>query len=384
MKQVISTEKKPIKMWLDDIELGALRQAMNLANLPFVFNHISIMPDSHIGYGMPIGCVLATQGAIVPNAVGVDIGCGMAFIETGYTDMVSADTLKAIMGDVRKAVPLGFAHHETDQENPVFWTAPDVEVIQSNLDASRRQIGTLGGGNHFIEFQINTAERLCVMIHSGSRNFGLRVANHYHEKAVELCGKWHSQLPDKDLAFLPDDSIHGINYFSAMQYCVEWARYNRLAIMGKIEEILLDHLGPLAAKIDYIDTGHNYARREIHFDREVIIHRKGAIRAIEGERVVIPGSMGTNSFIVEGCGNADSFRSASHGAGRKMGRMAAKLMLNLEEEQGKMNGIVHGIRERKNLDEAPGAYKNIHEVMNNQRDLVSIIDTLRPLGSIKG
>ena len=381
--KIINEGKVPIKMWLDDIEDGALEQAINLANLPFVHKWVSIMPDSHQGYGMPIGGVLATKGVIVPNAVGVDIGCGMAAVKTTINGP-DVETLKTIMGKVREAIPVGFNHHKVDQAWDGFDRAPDIPIIQQELDSARKQLGTLGGGNHFIEFQSDEDGTLWVMLHSGSRNFGLKTAKVFHKQAQALCGRWHVGLPDSELAFLPMDDQTGQDYHAAMSFCLEFAQANRDHMMSKIMDIIGEAAG--GGEANRVNIHHNYAALEHHYGENVWVHRKGATRVRAGERGIIPGSMGTSSYIVEGLGNPESFCSCSHGAGRRMGRKQAERTLNLEEEKSRMDslGIVHGMRVVSDLDEAPGAYKDIDMVMENQRDLVKVVTKLRPLGSIKG
>ncbi|MFA5314103.1 MAG: RtcB family protein, partial [Methanomassiliicoccales archaeon] len=379
MKKVINTEKLPIKMWLEDIEENAMNQARNLANLPFVYKWISIMPDSHSGYGMPIGGVMATNGVIVPNAVGVDIGCDMRAIKTSLTD-IATEELKLAMGKIREVVPVGFTHQNENQLWDGFDKAPDIQIIQAELPSSRKQLGTLGGGNHFIEIQKGSDNHIWIMTHSGSRNFGLKTANVYHKIAQQLCNRWFSEIPDKDLAFLPIESPEGKEYFQAMKYCLEFARANRQLMMKNVLSCLSSVKECNA--LDEIDIHHNYAAFENHYGKDVLVHRKGATKASLGLTGIIPGSMGTASYITEGLGNPESFESCSHGAGRRMGRKEAERTLNLEEEQEKMTGIVHGLRSVSNLDEAPGAYKSIDEVMKNQEDLVKIKVSLKPLANI--
>jgi len=381
MKQVINTETVPIKLWLDDIEEGALMQARNLANLPFVFKWVAIMPDSHQGYGMPIGGVLATSGVIVPNAVGVDIGCGMAACKTSLTE-ISTEALKSVMGKIRKVIPVGFNHKAEEQRWDGFDDAPDIPIIQRELSSAKKQLGTLGGGNHFIEIQRGDDGHIWLMIHSGSRNFGLKTADEYHKTAQRLCEKWYSFMPDKDLAFLPIDTDAGNAYYKAMNYCLKFAQANRALMMGRAIDALYSETG--ATVLDEIDIHHNYAAFEHHYGKDVLVHRKGATKATLGLTGIIPGSMGTFSYITEGLGNPESFFSSSHGAGRRMGRNEAKRTLNLESEQVKMAGIVHGLRSASELDEAPGAYKDIDVVMENQNDLVKIRVSLSPLANIKG
>ncbi len=381
MQKVITSERIPIKLWLDNIEEGALKQARNLANLPFAYKWIAIMPDSHEGFGMPIGGVLAAQEVIVPNAVGVDIGCGMLAARTDLKE-IQMDALRLIMAGIRQHVPVGFEHQRTDQPWVGFDHAPDLPIMQQELASARRQLGTLGGGNHFIEIQKGDDGFIWIMIHSGSRNFGLKTANYYHKTAQALCARKGYDLPDRDLAFLPMETREGEEYFTAMNYCCDFARTNRALMMEKIRENLLKSTG--ATILETINIHHNYAAFETHYGREVLVHRKGATRASRDTICIIPGSMGTNSYIVNGLGNSESFESCAHGAGRRMGRKQAIRSLDLAEEQNKMEGILHGLRTRNGLDEAPGAYKDIGEVMTLQQDLVKVIVTLTPLGSIKG
>ena len=381
IKRVIGTERVPIKLWLDDIEDGALQQARNLANLPFVYKWVAIMPDSHQGYGMPIGGVIATTGVIIPNAVGVDIGCGMAAIRTSLTE-IDTETLKRVMEKIREQIPVGFNHQAENQLWDGFDDAPDIPIIQRELSSAKKQLGTLGGGNHFIEIQRGDDGHIWIMIHSGSRNFGLKTANEYHKKAQFLCSKWYSFMPDKDLAFLPIEDETGNEYYQAMNYCLKFARANRALMMNRALSAMYSETG--ATSTEEIDIHHNYAVFEHHYGKDVLVHRKGATKATLGLTGIIPGSMGTSSYITEGLGNPESFFSSSHGAGRRMGRKEAERTLNLESEQEKMTGIIHGLRSVSELDEAPGAYKDIDVVMGNQSDLVQILVTLTPLANVKG
>jgi tRNA-splicing ligase RtcB len=383
MKQIITTEKKPIKLWLDDIEDGALQQAVNLANLAFTFKHVAIMPDCHQGYGMPIGGVLATTDAIIPNAVGVDIGCGMCAVKTSFRS-ADRDALKLILGNIRKRVPLGFNHHKEKQAWEGFSRAPDVAIIQQELNNSMYQLGTLGGGNHFIEIQHGSDGHVWLMLHSGSRNFGLKIANEYHVKAQKLCDLSHTILTDKQLAFLPVESKEAHEYLDAMNFALDFAKANRFAIITAIKASVQEIMGEVEFD-ETINIHHNYAAMEQHFGRNVIVHRKGATSAREGQIGIIPGSQGTKSYIVRGKGNPESFMSCSHGAGRRMGRRQAQRELTLEQEKKLLDnqGIIHAIRTKKDLDEASGAYKDISVVMANQSDLVDIVVELTPLAVIK-
>lgn len=368
-------------MWLEDIEDGALDQAKNLANLPFAFKWVSIMPDAHQGYGMPIGGVMATKNVIVPNAVGVDIGCGMCAVKTSLTE-IDTDTLKKIMGEIRKVVPVGFTKHQKPQDGMPEGTIG--EIIVEEWQNAEKSLGTLGGGNHFIEIQKGNDGHIWIMIHSGSRNLGFKVANYYNKLAQELNEKWHSSVPKEwKLAFLPTDSQAGQDYVKEMNYCVDFALANRKLMMERVIQAVADNTNQTGFD-EMINIAHNYASLENHYGQNVWVHRKGATKATKGLKGIIPGSQGTASYIVEGLGNPLSFMSCSHGAGRKMGRKDAQRRLNLKEELKKMEGVIHGIRNVKDLDEAPGSYKDIEEVMDNQKDLVKILVRLSPLAVIKG
>lgn len=392
--KVISTEKLPIKLWLEDIEDGALEQAKHLANLPFAYKWVSIMPDSHQGFGMPIGGVLATKDVIIPNAVGVDIGCGMCAVKTSLTE-IDTGTLKKIMGEIRNVIPVGFSHHKeiqdpllmprTEADSQGYMGRPIVAIEWNN---ALTQIGTLGGGNHFIEIQKGSDGHVWIMIHSGSRNFGFKIAEYYNKLAKKLNEKWFSGIPSSwDLAYLPIDSDEGRAYIREMNYAVEFALANRKLMMDRIFGIFYKFFDGVSFYNPFLDSpminiAHNYASLENHYGQNVWVHRKGATLAIG----IIPGSQGTKSYIVKGKGNSESFMSCSHGAGRKMGRKDAERTLNLEEEIKKLDdqGILHAIRGKKDLDEAPGAYKDIQNVMENQKDLVEILVELSPLAVIKG
>ncbi len=391
MIMTITTEKKPIKLWLDDIEDGALAQARNLANLPFAFKHIAIMPDAHLGYGMPIGGVLAAEDVIIPNAVGVDIGCGMCAVQTSRT-AVSTETLKNIMTLIRAEVPVGFKHHKKGRDSrlmpqaPAGFTLSELPMVEREYENGLTQLGTLGGGNHFIEIQRGDDGHIWIMIHSGSRNIGYRVANHYNRVAIELNAKWKSPVPPKwQLAHLPLSSEVGRLYHAEMQFCVDFALANRREMMERVKEIFLASVPPVSFA-PMINIAHNYARLERHFHKDVLVHRKGATSARDGEIGIIPGSQGTRSSIVRGRGNEESFTSCSHGAGRIMGRKQAQRQLDLQAEIRKLDalGIIHGIRGKGDLDEASGAYKDIGRVLLAQADLVDVVTTLWPLAVIKG
>lgn len=385
-KAIINTERIPIKLWLDEEQMdeGALQQARNLANLPFAFKHIAIMPDTHQGYGMPIGAILATKGVIVPNAVGVDIGCGMCSLRTNLTD-IDTDDLKDILKIIRETIPVGFNHHKAQQDEAWMPERKDeLPIVNQEYKSALFQIGTLGSGNHFVEIQKGSDGYIWIMIHSGSRNIGFTVANHYNDIAKAL-NKAAGEDISNDLAYLPESSEYFELYKNEMDYCLEFALANRKLMMERAKAAFRDVL-PEVEFSNFINKPHNFAAEEEHFGETVLVHRKGATRAQKGEWGMIPGSQGTRSFLVKGKGEAQSFQSCAHGAGRIMSRAQARKNLDLKKEVKalKDRGILHAIRGRRDLDEAPGSYKNIDEVMDNQKDLVEIQIELQPLAVVKG
>lgn len=387
MKKVIETNRVPIKLWLEDMDDLALAQAENLANLPFAYKHIAIMPDSHVGYGMPIGAVLATKGVIIPNAVGVDIGCGVCAVRTSLQE-INKESLKKIMGLIRDVVPLGFDHHTFPQNKDLMpkLDEKNMPMVTRQYKKALHQIGTLGGGNHFIEIQQGDDGYVWIMIHSGSRNLGHKVASFHNKKAIFLNEVWHVQVPKEwQLAFLPITSKEAKEYTAEMNYCVEFALANRKLIMQRVQEAMVDVAGAMEFG-ELINKSHNFAAWEHHGNKDVLVHRKGATRARKGELGLVPGSQGTASYIVRGLGNKDSFHSCSHGAGRCLGRKKAIQQLDLAVELQRLEafGVLHTIRHKKDLDEAPGSYKDIEKVMERQMDLVEIEVKLRPLAVVKG
>jgi len=391
VEKVLHIGRLPIKLWLNEIEDGAMKQAINLANLPFAFNHIVIMPDCHQGYGMPIGGVLATKGVVIPNAVGVDIGCGMSAVRTSLND-INISRLRTIMYGIRDLVPLGFKHHKKSR-NPErmpegeSMKIDDLPVVSREYNSALYQLGTLGGGNHFIEIQKGSDGFIWLMVHSGSRNIGKQVADHYNNLAMKLNDKWgKSEYRKWQLAYLPENSDEGIIYWNEMQFCIDFAFANRQLMIDNILSVFINEYGEKIKFAPLINIAHNYASREKHFGEQVIVHRKGATRAKKGQTGIIPGSQGTNSYIVRGKGNKDSFESCSHGAGRVMGRKQAQRSLDLSKEIKDLDkkNILHSLQSKKDLDEAPSAYKDIKEVMKNQSDLVEILVELTPLAVIKG
>jgi len=390
MNKVISTERIPIKLWLDYIDEKTLSQAKNLANLPFTFKHIAIMPDAHVGYGMPIGGVMATQDVIIPHAVGVDIGCGVCAVKTSLTE-IDKEVLKKIMGEIRMAIPAGFKKHKKKQDEnlmPIVRNRGEElpQIVSQEYDNALKSLGTLGGGNHFIDILKGDDGFVWIMIHSGSRNLGYKVANHYNKLAIALNEKLPNPIPREwQLASLPVDSKEGQAYLEEMQFCVDFSLANRKLMMDRTKKIFTNIFKENINFGEMINIAHNYASLEKHFGRNVWIHRKGATKATKDLIGIVPGSQGTKSYIVKGLGNPDSFMSCAHGAGRKMGRRQACRELDFNKEVKKLEdqGILHSIRSHRNLDEAVGAYKPIDEVMENQKDLVSIEVELTPLAVVQ-
>ena len=386
MKRVVTSERVPIKMWLEELEDEAMAQVRNLANLPFAFSHIAVMPDCHTGYGMPIGSVLATREAVVPNAVGVDIGCGMCALRTGIEEITAGD-LKKVMRIARDEIPVGHNWHKHARDETLMPPVKgDLPELRLNYEKATFQIGTLGGGNHFIEIQKGSDGYLWIMVHSGSRNLGYNVARHYNRLAEEMNEKYFSSANKKmGLAFFPLDTEAATAYLAEMEYCIDFAFASRRIMMDRMVDALEAVLGEFSTD-EMINESHNFAAWEEHFNQRVLVHRKGATRAFRGDHGMIPGSQGTRSYIVRGLGNPESFMSCSHGAGRVMGRRQAQRELDLEREIAFLDsqGVIHAIRSKRDLDEAPSAYKNIYEVMENQKDLAEAMVELTPLAVIKG
>lgn len=378
-----------ILCWCGNPEDGAVQQAKNIANHPWLVGNVCLMPDTHEGYGMPIGGVAALDNAICPNMVGVDIGCGMLAVKTNLTtEQLNVNLLKQVMGKIRERVPVGFNHHNTQQLSPIFadesWN--HTTVCLREFESARYQIGTLGGGNHFIEIQRDEDNNVWFMIHSGSRNLGKKVADFYNNKAKEMCEFWkQNEIVNNDLAILPIGTNEARGYIVEMEICLNFAYENRMLMAQRIMDSFAD-VFPDFNNLNMINIHHNYAALEHHFGRNVWVHRKGATLAREGTIGIIPGSQGTCSYIVEGLGNEASLQSCSHGAGRKMSRMKAKQELTVEGEAKRMDdlGIIHSIRNVNDLDEAPSAYKDIDVVMDEQKDLVKILFKLSPMGVVKG
>ncbi len=379
--RIVQEGNLPIKIWALEVEEGAMQQAINLSNLPFAFRHIALMPDVHQGYGMPIGGILATKkNMIIPNAVGVDIGCGVTALKTDISHISKKD-IEAILEKAKKIIPVGFKHNKEPQVWKGFGSAPNINILKKELQSAKHQLSSLGSGNHFCSIEYGSDGFVWLMVHSGSRNIGLQVATHYN-KIAKIFNKEYKTVPKEyDLAPLSLNTNEGKDYLNAMNFCLEFAKANRELLIKKFFGIFSEV--SKAKEIKIIDCHHNYAAEEEHFGVKVIIHRKGAIKLMAGDIGIIPGSMGTPSYIVEGLGNHYSFYSCSHGAGRIMSRKQANKIITKEIANKAMEGIVFD-NWKGDYSEAPMAYKDIEEVINIQSDLIKPLVKLKPLGVMKG
>lgn len=376
-----------IRLWArpHEVESVAIDQLRNISALPWVFHHVAAMPDVHFGKGATVGSVIAMKGAVSPAAVGVDIGCGMGAVKTNLTASDLPDSLRSIRLDIEASIPVGFAGHDEPVAAPAaaaLWEEfPALtEKVQGLFRKARGQLGTLGGGNHFIELCLDTAENVWIMLHSGSRNIGKELAEIHIAKAKKLAH--NRDLPDRELAVFLAGTSDMADYRRDLFWAQRYARQNREVMLELAVSALRKHFPHLATE-EGIYCHHNYVAEEVHYGEEVLVTRKGAIHASRGELGIIPGSMGTRSYIVRGLGNAESFESASHGAGRRMSRGEAKRRFSLED----LAQQTEGIECRKDsgvIDEIPGAYKPIEQVMENQRELVEIVTELRQVLCIKG
>ncbi|GMQ63678.1 RtcB family protein [Vallitalea maricola] len=399
----------PIKIWVEDkskIENECMAQATNLSNLPFLHKWVCLMPDTHTGKGMPIGGVIAAENVIIPNAVGVDIGCGMAFIQTNIPVRLLKETktpngtlLQGIIGDILRNIPVGFSHHTSRQECKILDDAiknlgiyQDAKDLIPELEDGYYQIRTLGGGNHFIELQEDEQGLVCIMLHTGSRHFGYKICDYYHKLARELNTRWFSSVPDEyRLAFLPVNTKEGQDYINWMSLALGFASENRSQILDNVINIVnkwvKKHCDFNTDYTDLINCHHNYAAIEHHYGKNVWVHRKGAIRVRENELGIIPGAMGSYSYIVKGKGNPESFHSCSHGAGRLMSRKKAMETFGVDEviNDLKASEVIIGKRSKKDIpEESKFAYKDIDTVINNELDLIEPIKKLKTIGVVKG
>lgn len=388
IQEIIGDTKRPVKIWATSLEAEARAQVRNLASLPFIHKHVAVMPDAHAGKGSTVGTVIATKGAIIPAAVGVDIGCGMCAVKLGFKiDLFNR--LPELRSAIEAVVPVGFTSNPEPTDR-VLDTLIKMGPLRStegiSINKVHCQMGSLGGGNHFIEICQDQRGDAWVMLHSGSRNVGKTLADVHINRAKGLMKQYFIELPDPDLAYLAQDTQEFKDYIADLHWAQTYAQENRNEMMLRVMDVIHDHLFEgLVQPIPQVrvDCHHNYTAMENHFGHNVWVTRKGAVSARMGELGIVPGSMGTKSFIVSGRGNEESFNSCSHGAGRRMSRTKAKLMFS----QTDLIEQTFGVECRKDsdvIDEIPGAYKNIDDVMENQADLVGIVFELKQIMCIKG
>lgn len=393
----------PVKMWTRGVpvEDKAREQLSKTAQMPFIFKHLAVMPDVHVGIGSTVGSVIPTKKAIIPAAVGVDIGCGMMAVRTSMVANDLPDSLAALRNAIEKAVPHGRTSGRGGRDKGSWGTAPESteaawagmhkefeaitekhpKIAKSN---NLKHLGTLGTGNHFIEVCLDEMDRVWFMLHSGSRGVGNRIGSYFIELAKKDMQKWFINLPDQNLAYFPEGTDHFADYVQAVEWAQAFAAANRTVMMVNTIAAAREILGiPFEAEAEAVNCHHNYVTRENHFGENIFVTRKGAVRAAIGVMGIIPGSMGARSYIVRGLGNEESFCSCSHGAGRVMSRTAAKKAISMEEHR---EALAH-VECRKDegvLDETPAAYKPIDDVMAAQKDLVEVVHTLRQVVCVKG
>lgn len=389
----------PIKAWINGVELedSAKQQLLNVASMPFIHSHIAVMPDVHWGIGATVGSVIPTLKAIIPASVGVDIGCGMMAAETNLTANDLPDSLKGIRDAIENAVPVGRGSHTIDNipkfiENAWYRELKnDYQLVESRAkkitprDSPGLQLGTLGGGNHFIEICLDESDRVWIMLHSGSRGIGNRIGTYYISEAKEDMREHIKNLPDANLAYLIEGSKLFEDYVSAVEWSQKYAKINRELMLELVTAALYDSIGKSKPAVlqGIVSCHHNYISREEHFGQYVWVTRKGAVRAKEGDLGIIPGSMGVKSYIVRGKGNPDSFHSCSHGAGRRHSRSKAKELFSKADHELATTGV-ECRKDEGVIDETPGAYKDIDAVMEAQKDLVDIVHTLKQVVCVKG
>ncbi|GAB6141254.1 RtcB family protein [Methylosoma difficile] len=392
---------KPIKMWTHGVpvEDDAKKQLQNIAQLPFIYKHIAVMPDVHLGKGSTIGSVIPTLGAIIPAAVGVDIGCGMIAAKTTLTAADLPDNLFAWRSAIEKAVPHGLTFRGRDKgswENPPelvdkAWAElyPRFQVLTDKHPRfkntnNHKHLGTLGTGNHFVEVCLDESNAVWFMLHSGSRGVGNAIGSYFIELAKKDMERFYIRLPDKDLAYFPEGTEHFGDYVSAVAWAQDFARLNReLMMVNVVKAIQAICPKPFSADVEAVNCHHNYVQKENHFGKNVLVTRKGAVAAWPGQMGIIPGSMGAHSFIVRGKGEPEAFCSCSHGAGRTMSRTAAKRQFTIADQIAATEGV-ECRKDADVIDEIPMAYKDIDAVMRAQADLVEIVHTLKQVVCVKG
>ncbi len=396
IKQIITKGKVPVNIYTDDIDMAAYNQLLNISTLPFIFSHIAAMPDVHCGIGATVGAVIPTKQAIIPAAVGVDIGCGMNAVKLSLKAHQLPDNLKNLRLLIEEQVPVGFNAH-SDKHLRLAACEPFKNRIDAILEQHPHilkhankvnqkwmsQMGTLGGGNHFIEICLDQNKDVWIMLHSGSRGIGNAIGTYFIALAKKDMGVHLKNLPDKDLAYLNEGTKHFHDYLEAVSWAQDYAYANRREMMNIIINVLKANLPPFQITEEAINCHHNYVEKEEHYGEKIYVTRKGAIRAGLGELGIIPGSMGARSYIVKGKGEKSSFHSCAHGAGRKLSRTAAKNKFSIDDLKNQTKGV-ECRKDKHVLDEIPGAYKNIDEVMANQDDLVDVLYELRQVICIKG
>lgn len=396
MIRTITNTKIPIKIWASDLQQEAENQVRNLAELPFIFDHIAVMADAHVGKGSTVGTVIATQGAIIPAAVGVDIGCGMSAVKLPFKIDILGDSLKKLRTSIERSVPTGFYAHknttpriiETMKRLGFNLKAKTLKNVEPLYEKACLQLGTLGGGNHFIEICQDTENNAWVMLHSGSRNIGKTLAEIHINNAKGLMRQHLIHLPDPDLAYLMQETPEFNNYIHDLHWAQAYAKENRNEMMLRVLKDISFHVygedkGSKFLTTFRVDCHHNYTNIENHFGKKIWVTRKGAVAAHQGEFGIIPGSMGSQSYIVKGKGNPESFCSCAHGAGRRMSRNQARELYTQEDLKQQTQGV-ECRKDKDVIDEIPSAYKPINEVMANQSDLVEVVYELKQLICIKG
>ena len=393
MKKELKDTPKPVKIWTNEVEERAEKQLKNIASLPFIHSHVAAMADVHAGKGSTIGTVIATDGVVLPAAVGVDIGCGMCAVRFPFKIDQIGD-VKALRHSLERSIPVGRDGNRniTDRAGEAFnklGLPPSIPNSNKLHKKAAHQFGSLGGGNHFIEICTDNTDYVWAVLHSGSRNIGKELAEKHIDNAKGLMRESLDKLPDPDLAYLIEGTPEFQKYIGDMLWSQDYAKANRNEMMLRIIKDISHHIykdARLLENLDQlfrVDCHHNYCQREHHFGKEIWLTRKGAVSAREGEYGIIPGSMGAKSFIVKGKGNPESFNSCSHGAGRKMSRTQARQQFNNDDLVRETKGV-ECRKDNGVLDEIPSAYKDIDEVMENQKDLVEAVFTLRQLICIKG
>jgi tRNA-splicing ligase RtcB len=396
VKQELSEGRVPVKIYTGEIEPEARQQLVNISNLPIVHHHVAAMPDVHLGIGATVGSVIPTVKAIIPAAVGVDIGCGMIASRLSLTgNDLDEKVLKKVFSQVERDVPVGFSQHPDAKARShaikpfrkglegILEKHPGITKRVGKRSSWVLQMGSLGGGNHFIELCLDESNAVWVMLHSGSRGIGNAIGTYFIELAKKDLQKTNIQVPDRDLAYFQEGAQHFDDYVEAVGWAQDYARANRAEMMDLVLDALRRHLPSFEVTREAVNCHHNYVERERHYGKDVWLTRKGAIRAREGELGIIPGSMGARSYIVRGKGNAESFHSCAHGAGRRMSRNSAKRSFTVEDLKKQTEGVVCR-KDEGVLDEIPGAYKDIDVVMANQSDLVEVVHTLKQVLCVKG